>query len=189
MVEKKSLFFFGEMDIFPPVNLTGAQPVQWFSPIPNPSVSPEIMGSIASRCAAAAAMKNGARVVRRRNSRPPLKCLENYELRPKSLKIQSLSDSRALVISRLGICDSRFAWICLQICVFLPTVGVDSRNLHPDSRKPRFTNPKSDYQGILFCRAEFTSPCWFVRLRHFWLGQRVQQIPLVRTADVRSSWI
>ena len=44
---------------------------------------------------------------------------------------------------RLGICDSRFAGIRVQICVFLLTVGVESANLHPDSRKPRVTNPKS----------------------------------------------
>ena len=31
----------------------------------------------------------------------------------------------------------------MQFCVFVPTVGGESANLHPDSRKPRATNPKS----------------------------------------------
>ena len=47
------------------------------------------------------------------------------------------------LLTRLGICDSRFAWIRVQICVFLPTVGGEGAKLHPDSRKPRVTNPKS----------------------------------------------
>ena len=34
----------------------------------------------------------------------------------------------------------------MQICVFLPAVGGESANLHPDSCKPRFTNPKSGKQ-------------------------------------------
>ena len=32
----------------------------------------------------------------------------------------------------------------MQIYIFLPTVGGDGANLHPDSHKPRVTDPKSD---------------------------------------------
>ena len=46
-------------------------------------------------------------------------------------------------MTRFGICDTRFEWIRVQICAFLPTVGGESANLHPDSCKPRVTDPKS----------------------------------------------
>ena len=39
--------------------------------------------------------------------------------------------------------------LMVQICVFLPTVGGDCANLHPDSRKPRVTNPKSVHVGAV----------------------------------------
>ena len=47
------------------------------------------------------------------------------------------------IIDRRGICDPRFARVGVQICVLLPTAGGESINFHPDSHKPRATNPKS----------------------------------------------
>ena len=35
---------------------------------------------------------------------------------------------KAPLVNRLGICDSRFVWIRVKICVFLPTVGGGSAN-------------------------------------------------------------
>ena len=62
---------------------------------------------------------------------------------PSRAIVQGVCD---LFMRRLGICDSRFVWIRVQICIFLPTVGGESANLHPDSRKPIVTNTKSDRQ-------------------------------------------
>ena len=37
-----------------------------------------------------------------------------------------IQNSNSTIMCRLGICDSRFLCIRVQICVFLPTVGVSS---------------------------------------------------------------
>ena len=62
----------------------------------------------------------------------------------KGLHLEACGDDQTknylCFIIRLGICDSRFAWIREQMCVFQPTVGGESASLHPDSRKPRGTS-------------------------------------------------
>jgi len=46
---------------------------------------------------------------------------------------------------RLGICDSRFAGIKVQVCALPSYSAQENANLHPDSHKPGVTNTKSGY--------------------------------------------
>ena len=55
----------------------------------------------------------------------------------------------------------------VQICVFLPTVGGDCANLHPDSRKPRVTNPKSDYYNLDYYLPESCNVQWLADLKAY----------------------
>ena len=67
-------------------------------------------------------------------------------------QVRKRTDLRFLVMNRLGICDFyRFVWIMLQICVFLLTVGGESANLHPDSRKPSVKTQKSQVLSPWSC--------------------------------------
>ena len=54
------------------------------------------------------------------------------------------SDARWLYpnfMTRLGLCDSRFAWFRVNYCAHPSDSGQANTNLYPDSRIPRVTHP------------------------------------------------
>ena len=61
-----------------------------------------------------------------------------------SQKGQPESTAGSHITNRLEICDPRFAWIRVHICILLLTVEEECANLLPDSSKSRVTDPKSN---------------------------------------------
>ena len=77
---------------------------------------------------------------------PFFPCFLSSQARPSAYR-EMHKEAFEWMVNRLGVCDSRFVCIRVQICIFLPTVGGESTHFHPDSRKHRVPNPKSDSEG------------------------------------------